>query len=197
MLRFAQTKPHTLVVIVTGAEALGDKAWAQAAAGALEGKVATDVALVMFSNPAKTADDIERALSDTDHERLVFIAKNEGAAACAAYLSRFSAGVVEEFVACFTKVVEMPTDIMSALEKMPSVHVLDATGENKLHEIADGELVEVTDTDEAQMGAQAASFAAPDDEGAEVEKPGPEKREALPEEGVDEEDEPYLEDDVF
>lgn len=197
--RFAQEKPHTLVVVVTGADALRDKAWAQAVARNLDGETGMDVAIVVYSAPDKTADDVGQAISDVDHERLVFIAKDEGVAACATYLSRFSAGVVEEFVACFTKPVDMPIDIMTAVQKMPSVHVMDATGANPMAEVVDGQVIEVAEpVDAEQLAASAASFAAPEtDEGEPVEEPGPEKREALPEDVEEGDDEEFLEDDVF
>jgi hypothetical protein len=200
--RFAQTKPHSLVVVVTGADAMGDRAWAHAAGSALEGQSGTDVALVMFSNPKKTADDIERAISENDHKRLVFIAKDDGVVACAYYLSRMSAGVVEELVAYFTQDVDLPTDIMGALDKMPSVHVLDATGNDPLSQLVDAKVVEVAEpADGAQLGEACAKYAMPqEEEGPADEMPAEPDAEGpvdLPDEGEGEEDDSFAEDDAF
>lgn len=102
MRRFAQeNKEHTLCVVITGKNHQTGTEWAEGVAAALTDRSGTSIALVIYSSHDQTPEHISQAVSDHDHARLCMIALDEGVAAALAYMGEMSAGVTEEFVACF------------------------------------------------------------------------------------------------
>lgn len=99
MRRFAQSKQHTLCVIVTGKDHKVGMTWSNGVVSALHERPETGVAIVVYN--ANTEDSIEEAIGNEDHARLCIIALDEGVGSALKYMNQMSAGVTEEFVACF------------------------------------------------------------------------------------------------
>lgn len=102
MRRFAQTKEHTLCVVITGKNHEAGTEWAKGVAGALQDRTETSVALVIYNRGV--SENIEQAINDHEHARLCLVALDEGVPEALKYMGKMSAGVTEEFVACFREV---------------------------------------------------------------------------------------------
>ena len=100
MRRFSQTRQHTLCVIVTGKNHKAGLEWNNGVISSLHERPDTSIALVINSNK-DTVANIEQAINNEEHARLCIIALDEGVASCLKYMNQMSAGVTEEFVACF------------------------------------------------------------------------------------------------
>lgn len=101
MRRFAQTKQHTLCVIVTGKNHKVGMEWSNGVVSSLHERPGTSVSIVVYNSAEGTVKNIEQAVKDTDHPRLCIIALDEGVASGLSYMNKMSAGVTEEFIACF------------------------------------------------------------------------------------------------
>jgi len=103
MRRFSQTKQHTLCVIVTGKNHKLGLEWNNGVISSLHERPYTSIALVINNNK-DTVKNIEQAINAEDHARLCIIALDEGVASSLKYMNQMSAGVTEEFIACFKEI---------------------------------------------------------------------------------------------